>query len=249
VPNTRFQHVSGRWADGLGQVRDAVRQEIVRRQLSELTSAGSLRVIDVGCGQGTQLLHLARAGHQVTGLDISPDLLARCRADLIAESDEVRERVTLREGPLEEAIALAGTDFDLVVCHGVLMYFDQIGVVLRVLDGLAGAGARLALLVRNGLALAMRDGLRGDGAGALASFDSLEYVNRLGIAARAHTPGCSTRNSRHSGGIVFAGMAYVSSPIIWATLRRQRTDSRKCWTPKSRRPVATPTGKWRPCCT
>jgi S-adenosylmethionine-dependent methyltransferase len=188
VPNTRFQEVSDRWADGLGNVRDAVRQEVVRRQLSEMASARPLRVIDLGCGQGTQLLHLARAGHQVTGLDISADLLARCEADLSLEPDAVRERVRLIRGPLEDALALVGSGFDLVLCHGVLMYFDEIGPVLSVLDRLAGPRARLALLVRNGLAPAMRDGLRGDGAGALASFDSLEYVNRLGIAARAHTP-------------------------------------------------------------
>lgn len=34
----------------------------------------------------------------------------------------------------------------------------------------------------------MRDGLRGDWQQALDAFDSLDYVNRLGLRARAHTP-------------------------------------------------------------
>jgi hypothetical protein len=52
----------------------------------------------------------------------------------------------------------------------------------------AAADGLLSLLVRNGLAPAMRDGLRGDWAGARAAFDSRRYVNRLGLPARAHTP-------------------------------------------------------------
>jgi hypothetical protein len=52
----------------------------------------------------------------------------------------------------------------------------------------ASADGWLSLLVRNGLAPAMRDGLRGDWVGARAAFDSRGYVNRLGLPARAHTP-------------------------------------------------------------
>jgi len=34
----------------------------------------------------------------------------------------------------------------------------------------------------------MRDGLRGNWADALGRFDHLDYVNRLGVPAHAHTP-------------------------------------------------------------
>jgi S-adenosylmethionine-dependent methyltransferase len=46
----------------------------------------------------------------------------------------------------------------------------------------------------------MRPGLRGDSRAALAAFDGLEYVNRLGIAARAHTP---------------AGLDALLAPLGW----------------------------------
>ena len=47
-----------------------VRQELVARQLAaHLPAARPARILDVGCGQGTQLLRLAWQGHQVTGLD------------------------------------------------------------------------------------------------------------------------------------------------------------------------------------
>jgi hypothetical protein len=46
-------------------------------------------------------------------------------------------------------------------------------------------GGLLSLLVRNADALAIRPGLSGDWAGALAAFDTTAYCNRLGLDVRA----------------------------------------------------------------
>lgn len=51
--------------------------------------------LELGCGTGRVLLPLARAGHEVTGLDLAAHMLARCRDKLQAEPPDVRERVTL----------------------------------------------------------------------------------------------------------------------------------------------------------
>ena len=48
------------WRAGLGTLRQVVRQELVTRQLAaHLTAGRPMRVLDVGCGQGTQVLALA----------------------------------------------------------------------------------------------------------------------------------------------------------------------------------------------
>ena len=52
-------------------------------------------VLEVGCGTGRVLIPTARAGIEITGLDLSEHMLERCRANLPAESEEVRSRVTL----------------------------------------------------------------------------------------------------------------------------------------------------------
>jgi S-adenosylmethionine-dependent methyltransferase len=179
-----------RWVGVLGRLCDVVRQEVLAAQLASLPqlAGGPARVLDVGCGQGTQALRLARAGHQVTGIDSSAELLDRCRDALAAERADVAARVRLICGAGERAADLVPGPFDAVLCHGVLMYLEDEGPMLAALTSVAAPGAVLSLLVRNGMATAMRDGLRGNWTAALAAFDSASYVNRLGLPAHAHTP-------------------------------------------------------------
>jgi SAM-dependent methyltransferase len=57
-------------------------------------------VLELACGTGRVLLPLARAGHQVTGLDLSPHMLAEARRKLAAEPPEVQARANLIEGTM-----------------------------------------------------------------------------------------------------------------------------------------------------
>ncbi|MCQ8188765.1 class I SAM-dependent methyltransferase [Streptomyces rugosispiralis] len=164
---------------------------MVAHQLDEQITARfpvgqRLRVLDVGVGQGTQALRLARAGHEVTGLESDATMLEAARAALADEPEGIRRRVRLIEGDGRETGAhfLPGT-FDVVLCHGVLMYVPEPDPLLAGLARVLAPGGLLSLLVRNGDALAMRPGLAGDFATALAAFDSPSYTNRIGLPVRA----------------------------------------------------------------
>jgi SAM-dependent methyltransferase len=168
-----------------------VRQELVARQLDEQIAARypvgqRLRVLDVGMGQGTQALRLARAGHTVTGLESDPEMLKVARESLATEPAGIRERVRLIEGDgRETGVHFLPGSFDVVLCHGVLMYVEEPDAMLAGLARMLAPGGLLSLLVRNADALAMRPGLAGDWSGALAAFESDAYVNRLGLQVRA----------------------------------------------------------------
>jgi SAM-dependent methyltransferase len=58
-----------------------------------ITAASHGPLLEIGCGTGRVLLPLARAGHEITGLDLSTHMIERCRAKLEAEQPEVRDRV------------------------------------------------------------------------------------------------------------------------------------------------------------
>ncbi|GAA3495740.1 methyltransferase domain-containing protein [Streptomyces prasinosporus] len=145
-----------------------------------------LRVLDVGMGQGTQALRLARAGHQVTGLERDATMIATAREALAGEPEGIRERMRIMEGDgRDTGVHFLPGSFDVVLCHGVLMYVDEPDPLLAGLARVLAPGGLLSLLVRNGDALAMRPGLSGDWAGALACFDTASYRNRLGLDVRA----------------------------------------------------------------
>ena len=145
-----------------------------------------LRVLDVGMGQGTQALRLARAGHQVTGVEQDPEMISAAREALAAEPEGIRERVRLVQGDgRDTGVHFLPGSFDVVLCHGVLMYVQEPDPLLAGLARMLAPGGLLSLLVRNADALAMRPGLHADWAGALDAFDSASYTNRLGLDVRA----------------------------------------------------------------
>jgi SAM-dependent methyltransferase len=59
-------------------------------------------VLEVGCGTGRVLIPTAREGIEITGLDLSPHMLAVCRERLKAEPQEVQSRVRLVEGDMRQ---------------------------------------------------------------------------------------------------------------------------------------------------
>ncbi|MEV0012692.1 methyltransferase domain-containing protein [Streptomyces sp. NPDC051840] len=172
-------------------MRNTVRQELVARQLDEQIASRfpvgrRLRVLDVGMGQGTQALRLARAGHTVTGLESDAEMLSSAREALAGEPEGIRERVRLIEGDgRETGVHFLPGSFDVVLCHGVLMYVPEPDPLLAGLARMLAPGGLLSLLVRNADALAMRPAAAGDFAAALAAFDTDTYTNRLGLDVRA----------------------------------------------------------------
>jgi SAM-dependent methyltransferase len=168
-----------------------VRQELVARQLDEQIVARfpvgqRLRVLDVGMGQGTQALRLARAGHKVTGVERDPTMIAAAREALAGEPEGIQGRVRIIEGDGHQTgVHFLPGSFDVVLCHGVLMYVEEPDALLAGLARMLAPGGLLSLLVRNADALAMRPGLDGDWSGAVTAFDSVTYRNRLGLDVRA----------------------------------------------------------------
>ncbi|MEH0395848.1 methyltransferase domain-containing protein [Streptomyces sp. NPDC052071] len=172
-------------------MRNTVRQELVARQLDEQIASRypvgqRLRVLDVGMGQGTQALRLARAGHSVTGLESDAEMLRTAREALAGEPEGIRERVRLIEGDgRDTGVHFMPGSFDVVLCHGVLMYVPEPDPLLAGLARMLAPGGLLSLLVRNADALAMRPGTAGDFGAALAAFETDTYTNRLGLSVRA----------------------------------------------------------------
>jgi len=81
-------------------------------------------VLELGCGSGRLLIPLARAGHQLVGVDNAEAMLARARQRLAAEPPAVRERVTLVHGDMLD-LDWAGQFGFIFVPYNTLMHLDS----------------------------------------------------------------------------------------------------------------------------
>ncbi|MBT3150943.1 methyltransferase domain-containing protein [Streptomyces sp. CHD11] len=153
-----------------------------------------LRVLDVGMGRGAQALRLARAGHQVTGVEQDAAMISAAREALAGQPEGIRDRMRIIEGQAgDTGVHFLPGSFDVVLCHGELMYVEEPDALLAGVARMLAPSGLLSLLIRNGDAPAMRAGLSGDWAGALAGFCTAAYgLKRLtstlaGIGAPLHT--------------------------------------------------------------
>ncbi len=198
------------WLGGLGNVRNVVRQEMISRQLGHHLPAPPARVLDVGAGQGTQSIRLARAGYQVLAVEPDPTMRAACQAALDREPAQVGRRVTLRQGSVGSLSAVTeGEVYDAVLLLGVLMYLRASEPVIAELAARVAPGGLVALAARTTISALWRPAARQDWHAALAAFDEHElaraegrdvrYLNEIGAPARADDLGALTGAAARHG--------------------------------------------------
>jgi S-adenosylmethionine-dependent methyltransferase len=137
------------WLGHLGNVRNVVRQEMISRQLGRHLPVPAARILDVGAGQGTQSIRLARGGHRVLAVEPDPAMRGAFAAALDAEPAGVRSRVTVRAGSAGDLAAVVGGEvYDAVLLLGVLMYLEASEPVVAELAAHVAPGGLLALAAR-----------------------------------------------------------------------------------------------------
>jgi S-adenosylmethionine-dependent methyltransferase len=198
------------WLDQMNKVRNVVRQEMISRQLDRHLPPPRARILDVGAGQGTQSIRLARAGHHVLAIEPDPEMRAVFRAALGSERAEVRERVTVADASLGRLAAVTGGDlYDVVLLLGVLMYLPSSEPVIAELAAHVAPGGFLAIAARTTTSALWRPAARQDWQAALAAFDEhdracaqgrdMRYINELGTPARADDFGTLTALAADAG--------------------------------------------------
>ena len=99
------------------------------------------RALDAGCGTGSLSILLAELGHDVTGIDLSPAMIARAEAKAADHGRAVAFRVMDAAAP-----ALPAGRYDAVVCRHVLWALPDPAAVLARWVDLLRPGGRLLLI-------------------------------------------------------------------------------------------------------
>jgi SAM-dependent methyltransferase len=112
---------------------------------SELAAEYGGPILDVGCGTGRVMLHLAQEGHICVGVDTSPQMLERGRRKLHALGD-LSATVTFIEGDIATHQAPQTYRMILLTYHA-FMHFQEQSEQLRILKQLANNLADGGVLV------------------------------------------------------------------------------------------------------
>lgn len=106
------------------------------------------KILDVGCGSGWLSEYFARLGYDVTGIDISPDLIEMSRERLARVPYHVDHETPLRSRFLAHDAESAPLDeqFDAVICYDSLHHFVDERAVMHNLSSMLRLGGLLFVL-------------------------------------------------------------------------------------------------------
>lgn len=114
------------------------------RQFCEFDRWENLKVLEIGCGIGTDGVNFARAGALYTGIELSTESLQICqdRFKLLGLNGE------FIEGDAETADqVLAGRTFDLIYSFGVIHHTPSIENALQAMRNLSEVGTQIKVMV------------------------------------------------------------------------------------------------------
>jgi SAM-dependent methyltransferase len=134
------------------------------------------RVLDVGCGAGTDLVRFARGGAVVSGVDLSSSAIALARQNFAQQGLEA----DLREAD-GERLPFPDESFDLVYAHGVVQYAANDRAVVAECRRVLKPGGEAVFQVYNrvswlnGLSKLMKVPLEHEDAPVLKKYSAAEF--------------------------------------------------------------------------
>jgi 2-polyprenyl-3-methyl-5-hydroxy-6-metoxy-1,4-benzoquinol methylase len=144
---------------------------------ADFAGAKELRVLEIGCGVGTDGLQFARAGAIYTGVDLTDAAIDLARKNFASAGMQGEFRMADAEH-----LDFPDQSFDIVYSHGVLHHTPDIGAALREIHRvLKPRGQAIVMLYHRG-SYNYRVGirvLRRAGAGLLRTQSGIKIVNRL----------------------------------------------------------------------
>ena len=171
-----FDQSIERWNAEQSLPWNALKYRLALAQLARHMGSGARRILDAGGGNGQEAIPLAQLGHQVTIVDYSQEMLAD--AERRAAAAGVAQRVTLHFGSVREVPRLfPAAQFDVVLCHNVIQYVDDVPALLRELAAALKPGGLLSILSINRYSIPLRIAMpRGDLSRALANLDARQQT-------------------------------------------------------------------------
>ncbi len=137
----RFNALASRWWDPAGEMRMLHRMNPVRLAwIGTHAPLGGANCLDVGCGAGLLSEGLARAGADVTAIDLAADSLTVAR---LHQAESGLASIRYLQVAAEELAAQAPATFDVVTCLEMLEHVPDPASVVAACARLVRPGGRV----------------------------------------------------------------------------------------------------------
>ena len=97
------------------------------REIKEVIPAGKkLRILDVGCGTGFFSILLAKMGHEVTGIDLTPEMIEKGR--ILAEEEHADCKLLIMDA---EQLDFEDESFDFIISRNLTWTLPHVETAYR----------------------------------------------------------------------------------------------------------------------
>lgn len=142
------EHIS-KWKQESHQPWMALRYNIEQAIIQRYIDQQQLYILDAGGGNGGNVIAFAKQGHKVALVDFSTEMLAD--GHRAAEENGVADRFEFHHADVADIPSLfPETTFDLVLCHNVVQYVDDVTATLRAICHPLRVGGLISLVALNG---------------------------------------------------------------------------------------------------
>ncbi|MEU5647535.1 class I SAM-dependent methyltransferase [Streptomyces milbemycinicus] len=178
------------WQDApWGRLRYSIAEANLLRHLEDL-GGEPLRILDLAGGDGGDAIRLAARGHRVTIVDYAPAMLAAATERAVAGG--VTELINCVEADATDLPRdLANGEFDVVLCHNLLQYMDDVPATLASALSPLKPGGLISVMAINRHSAPLNIAVRKmDPAAALAALDTDQARTQMfNSALTLHTAG------------------------------------------------------------
>jgi len=145
----RFDALAARWWDSAGPMKplhmmNPVRSAWVLERIRRKYSGRGVKILDIGCGAGLLSESLAKAGHEVLGLDAGAEVIAAAQAHAAGQG----LNLSYRAGTAED-LAAEGAKFPVITALEVIEHVADPAAFLQTLAALLQPGGLLFLSTLN----------------------------------------------------------------------------------------------------
>lgn len=131
----KFDDKIAQWKREMDFPWSKLKYKLSQANLAKHLGQNEMRILDAGGGNGLDAIPFAKQGHKIDLVDYSPEMLTDIQDRILQEN--LSAQITTHLADVTNILDLfPDTKFDLILCHNVLQYIDDVPLLFRNLANL-----------------------------------------------------------------------------------------------------------------